>query len=472
MAVKRSRRELLKAGAAATAASLGCAAFPASAALEPLDDAQAAMASTAAGGIFDVAVVGAGVAGFTAARTLMRGGLRVIVLEARNRTGGRTFSDSRTFPGVAFDYGAQWFHQATMNPLLFMAMNDGFPVVEDPHNLIGYDGQTRASDEQMAAFDLMFAAITLGISQAGQAASQGADDISAAEATQDLSGAPLYQLASAIFGPTGAGRELPFLSTLDQYMTLTGGDGDYLIRSGMGDFVRRVLGDGVPVKVGTPVTAINWGGSVVELTTPRGTVRARRVVVSAPVGVLAAGNILFTPALPIEYLQAFEQLPMGNLEKVFLGFARNVFPLSLPVNASVFPFVDQAHVPLCLAPFWRRDFAVCFIGGEQARELVTAGPAAMVDFALETLAGMFGSTIRRTRSRAVTTSWFTDPWSLGSYTAALPGGFPARSQLSGPVDQKIYFAGEGCSLGAHSTVRGAFESGFQAAVEILALQSH
>jgi len=89
METTRTCRELLQAGVAATAGSLGVATLPAAAAaLEPLDSAQAALGSTAIGGSFDVAVVGAGTAGFTAARTLIRRGLRVIVLEARNRTGG------------------------------------------------------------------------------------------------------------------------------------------------------------------------------------------------------------------------------------------------------------------------------------------------------------------------------------------------------------------------------------------------
>lgn len=459
-----TRRDLLKAGAAGLGALGFGKADAATLAAGPL------VRAGAIGGTFDVAVVGAGAAGLTAARTLMRRGRRVIVLEARPRTGGRAASDARSFPGVVIDHGAQWFHQAPANPLLYTAVSLGFPVLPDPHPLFGFEGSSPISEAQREAFIAMLDAVEDATVAAGFAASRGGPDPSAAEATQALAGQPLYALAAAFAGPIIAGREFPFLSSLDQYTALAVGEGDYLIRSGMGDFVQRVLGQGVSVHTQMPVTAIDWSGELVELATPRGTVRARQVVVTVPVGVLAAGRIGFTPELPPEYDEAFAQLPMANLEKIFLGFSRPVFPPSLPPNATVFPFVDQEHVPFFIAPFWRPDLALCFVGGEQARALVSAGRAAMVDFALETLAGIFGSSLRAAANRAVTTQWFTDPWSLGSYTAALPGGYPAREQLARPVAEKVFFAGEACSPTSQSTVLGAFQSGFRTAIEILAPQ--
>lgn len=200
--------------------------------------------------------------------------------------------------------------------------------------------------------------------------------------------------------------------------------------------------------------------------------RARTAIVTVPLGVLAAGGIQFSPALPAATLEAIAALPMGNLEKIALGFSKDVFPPPFELNTGVFPFVNQPQASLTLAAVWRRDYAICFLSGPQARALVTQGRTAMIQFAVEVLDGMFGSVIPQSLQRAVTTSWFTDPYSLGSYTYAVPGGVPARTQLSQPVEDKIFFAGEACSVSSHSTVLGAFQSGFQAAIKILALLGH
>jgi monoamine oxidase len=456
-----TRRDLLKAGiAAAAAATVGGGVLGRTAA--------EAAGGSAIRGTYDVAVVGAGTAGLTAARTLMRRGLRVIVLEARKRTGGRTFSDALTFPGVVFDYGAQYFHQGTSNPLLYIAMNLGYDVVPDPHRMQGYDGTTPVSAERMQELQGLQALMVASVDAAGQAASLGAPDISAGEATAPLSGAELYPLATGIVSiPPGAPPDL--VSALDLYNELHYGEEDYLIRSGMGAFVLEVLGKDVPVHRRTPVSRITRGTDGVELVTPRGTVRARTAIVTVPLGVLAAGGIEFSPALPAATLEAIAALPMGNVEKIALGFSKDVFPPPFELNTGVFPFVNQPQIPLTLAALWRRDYAICFVAGAQARDLVTAGKPAMVDFAVETLQGMFGSVIGQSLERSVASSWFTDPYSLGSYTYAVPGGVPARTALSQPVEDTIFFAGEACSVGSHSTVLGAFQSGFQAAIKILAL---
>jgi glycine/D-amino acid oxidase-like deaminating enzyme len=203
-----TRRELLKAGmAAAATAAVGGGTLGRT-------EAEASWVPPTIGGTYDVAVVGAGTAGFTAARTLMRRGLRVIVLEARKRTGGRTLSDSLTFPGVVFDYGAQYFHQGTSNPLLYIAMNMGYDVVSDQHRLQGYDGTTPVSAARMQELQILQGLMLASVDAAGQAASVGAPDVSAGTATAALSGAELYPLATGIVSiPPGAPPDL--VSTLD-----------------------------------------------------------------------------------------------------------------------------------------------------------------------------------------------------------------------------------------------------------------
>jgi monoamine oxidase len=467
MQTPTTRRDLLKAGIAASAviAGGGMTRGIAAAAGPPIPIKPPA-------GSFDAIVVGAGVSGLTVARTLMRSGLNVAVLEARSRIGGRTLTDASTFRGLAFDVGAQWFHQAQRNPLLFTAIDKGYPVVRDPHRQIGFDGTTRVSDAQMQHLQLLQALMVDSVQTVGQLITQGAPDVTAAAATAALAGDPLYPLARGILENAPA-RSFDEISTLDLYNEFIAGEGDYLIRSGMGDFVQRELGAGVPVQTGAPVTGIAWGPGGVMVTTPMGTFPARVVIVTVPVGVLAANAITFTPALPAAYTNAFAALPMGNLEKIALGFATNVFPPEIPLATSVFQFDSTPPVTVGLAPFWQRDYGVVLVSGQVARDLVPQGQAAMVNFALDFLVETYGTQVRDAfRGQAVASSWFTDPWARGSYSSAVPGGVPARTQLTRPLDGRIFFAGEAASTSAHSTVRGAFEAGFQAAIDVLAEFAH
>jgi monoamine oxidase len=113
---------------------------------------------------------------------------------------------------------------------------------------------------------------------------------------------------------------------------------------------------------------------------------------------------------------------------------------------------------------------VCIFAAELARDLAVAGRHTMIDYAPHMLEGMFGGDFSRRLRRARTSSWTTDPFSRGSYSWALPGHVPAREQLNAPVDDRIFFAGEAVSVNFHSTVLGVYLTGFQAAIQILALQ--
>src|SRR5581483_10465015 len=144
---------------------------------------------------------------------------------------------------------------------------------------------------------------------------------------------PWYDWAAA---PTvnEAGAPLSELSALDLWLLASGdappgGDPDhFLIRSGMGNYISS-LGEDLPVELDTPVTSIDWGGSGgVILATPAGTVRAKAVIVTVPMGVLASEQIAFSPGLPSVYLATFDQLPMSAVEKTWLRFSERVFDVT------------------------------------------------------------------------------------------------------------------------------------------------
>jgi monoamine oxidase len=113
---------------------------------------------------------------------------------------------------------------------------------------------------------------------------------------------------------------------------------------------------------------------------------------------------------------------------------------------------------------------LAFVGGDLARELERAGEAAAGAFALEPLLEIFGSSLKSHLRGVRQTRWGGDPFALGSYAAARPGGARMRAVLAQTVADRLLFAGEACAAGGWAaTVAGAHLSGQRAAREALAL---
>jgi monoamine oxidase len=285
-------------------------------------------------GPFDVAIVGCGAAGLGAAGALRATGKNIMVLEAADHIGGRTFCDNTSFP-APFDFGGQWFHMVTRpslrgglgsnNPLYDIAKSRGLAVPSDlgcrvfmptspPQNVLG--------SALPVTLGLMAAA---GLWAGGKAALFSHDpthDISLAVATASLAGHARYdQCWGALI--TEHGAELDRVSCLDVFnlaMTatlpvITPSWDNHLIPSGMGNFI-ATFAEGVPVTLNTPVRSIAWGGKDgVTLDTPAGAVQARAAIVTVSVGVLSSGALAFNPSLPSEHQRALAGLEMGQTAK-------------------------------------------------------------------------------------------------------------------------------------------------------------
>jgi monoamine oxidase len=122
---------------------------------------------------------------------------------------------------------------------------------------------------------------------------------------------------------------------------------------------------------------------------------------------------------------------------------------------------------MLVRPFGR-NLVVGHCGGPLARELEAAGPAAMAELALDQLAEMFGSAVRRHVTATASTAWGADPWIGGGYSVCRPGRADARLRLSQPVHDRVLLAGEACPLDTFGTVNGAHDSGVAAARRIAA----
>jgi monoamine oxidase len=137
-------------------------------------------------------------------------------------------------------------------------------------------------------------------------------------------------------------------------------------------------------------------------------------------------------------------------------FDRDVFGPDCPRGAALL-LPGEEPIGFSLRPFGQ-NMAVAMTGGRHALWLERAGVAAAVDFAKEKLAKVFGSSIRSHVTRHIVTAWGGDPWTRGSYSAALPGQGRQRAELARPIDNRLFFAGEATSTEFHATAHGAYLS--------------
>jgi monoamine oxidase len=420
---------------------------------------------------YDVIVVGSGMAGLAAASTLHSDGLNVLVLEGRNRIGGRTYTDTSAFD-VPVDLGAQWFHQTPSNPLVPYARAHRYKLIHqsDP---VFYDGTQEVSDpKKLAPLYGMILAQYTAIDAAGSAASRGlSPDKSAWQATKALRDPvklPWYDTGEATFGPDENGILYQTLSSEDQWHWDEEQEGNTLIKGGMGAFVSS-FAQGLTIKLSTPVTAIRRSGSgPVQAVTAQGVFQARAVIVTTPMGGLQAGLVAFDPPLPRAYLDAIANLRMGTFEKIFVGFSSKVFG-DMPSNSWIYPYEDRLDLPILQAPLWGGNVGLCIVGADLAFELRKAGTGAMIKYALEQLAQHFDGGIKSFRKfyrNGLASNWLYDRWTRGSYSNALPGHVAARKQLAVPVDETLFFAGEALSINHFGSMCGAYESALVAADQV------
>ncbi len=409
----------------------------------------------------DVIVTGAGGAGLTAAKELLKSGHTVLVLEARDRIGGRAFTDSSL--GPPWDRGCSWLHAPDANPWVAYAREQGFEPTVDQSPSHVYRGTHRMSGAEMAGLRAVSERIEHELDAAGR---RGLDVPAEAALTQATLADAWYPMAMAEM-TSWEGIEPANFSLLDQHQFLFAGD-DMLVARGYGALLAHYARD-LPVRLRTPVSRIRWDARGVTAETPAGALSARVAVVALPSSVIAAGPVIFSPHLPVPVLQAHHDLPLGLMNKVALRFKRNVFPSERNEHWRLRR--DDGRGMSYQTRIAASHVCVAAAAGRLAYELEAAGEAAAIEHALGELVQMLGNDIRRHFDRGAATAWSSDPYARGSYSHCLPGRFGARALLTGSVGGRIVFAGEHTEQTAYGTLHGAHLSGLRAAREARRLLS-
>ena len=427
----------------------------------------------------DVIVVGAGAAGLAATRRLVRCGARVLLLEARDRTGGRILRRPVNDLPVPVELGAEFIHGPAPETRALIDETGGVAIDT------GGESWRRRGDALEPDPDDFLASAALFDRARFLSHDRSVDEylrrFEASAATRDAAGAarafvegfeaadPAVASVSAIAQEWASGVDSTSARPLHGYAPI------------VARLERDVLAGGAEIALRTAVRVIRWRRGAVSVEAAdevgaRRSVAAAAAIVTVPVGILRcegdARTIRFEPELPPAKRRALQGLEMGHAVKVALWF-RSAFWERIGgarYRDAAF-FRGEGAFPA----YWtqlpvRSRLVVAWAGGPRALALRGSSESQLIARARDE----FGATIgepalaRDELAGGAMHDWSADPCSYGAYSYVAVGGGDARASLAAPLDQTLFFAGEATSTdGQGGTVNGALKTGERAAIEAM-----
>lgn len=416
-----------------------------------------------------VVVIGAGLAGLSVARQLRDLGWPVVVLEARDRLGGRVHT-SRQWSGWPMDLGASWIHGLQGNPLTALAREAGARMVETSY------GASLSLDAGGRAFEPDEASAQAWLDRALKAAGRRDRDQSVQAALEAL---PQWPQASpkqraAVLHHINATLEQEYGGAADELSAWYGtdsaefGGGDALFPGGFDQLVVHAA-RGLEVRLSAPVASVAPG----RVTLADGRVlRASHTVVTVPLGVLKSGGIRFEQALHPARTQAIKTLSMGLLNKCWLRFDQVHWPDDVDWIEWQGPQVGRWGQWVSLANRLKAPVLLGFHAAHAARALEGLSDRETAASAREALRAMFGSRFPAPQAVQIT-RWGQDPWAMGSYSFNAVGSSRKTRQALGGADWDgaLWFAGEATEPTRFGTAHGAWMSGLRVAQALAQAQT-
>jgi monoamine oxidase len=418
-----------------------------------------------------VLIAGAGMAGLVAARTLAEAGLKVTIVEARDRVGGRIYT-LRDGP-VAMEMGAEFVHGSPPEFWNLLHEAGAAPVFDSGESVCQVNGALETCGEN-GAWELL-------------GRMQGEPDLTFSEwlAQQSASPEAARRATSYIEGFNAADARrigTAALARQNEAEDAAGGADGYFLPEGydrLTDFLRgRCEAAGAEILLGTRVESIRWeAGRVIA----HGTAGNSKIsfesdacVVTIPLGVLQAGGVAIDP-MPPRTRQAIDALAMGSARRLVCHFDEPFWESRFPRMGFLFLEPGDASDPADIRTWWTKypvqmPLLVGWVGGPRAA-LPIPDREAHARAALGRLAAAFamnpGELWARLRNWHLH-DWQTDPYSLGAYSYAPKGALHASNVLAESLEDTLLFAGEHTDVTGHwGTVHAAMRSGLRAAGQIL-----
>ena len=430
---------------------------------------------------FDTVVVGAGVAGLVAARLLAAAGRTVVVLEARDRVGGRVSTERRD--GLVTDLGASWVHGVMDSAVAAAAEAFGMRTVEftvggyqpdsRPITYYGPDGEhlsdadARGFAEDVHALD----ATLLGVVAESAPDASYRDVTEAALALQAWDTERVQRVREYLEHRSeeqyGAAIEDLAAHGLDDDAI----DGDEVVFPDGYDVLPRRLSEGLDVRLEHVVTSVRWSADGVEVAAqgPTGglVLHAGSAVVTVPVGVLQSEAFTIDPPLPEPVAGALSRLRMNAFEKVFLRFERRFWDEDVYAVRQQGPESRRWHSWYDLTSAHGSPTLLTFAAGPTAVEIRGWEDSRVVESILEQLRRLYGERVEQPTEVHIT-RWHEDPFTRGSYAYMTVGSTTEdHDALATPVGGVLHLAGEATWTDDPATVSAALHSGHRAAERVL-----
>ncbi len=435
--------------------------------------------AAATGAVERVIVIGAGMAGLTAANALTAAGVETVVLEARDRIGGRLHTVD--VGGSPIDMGGSWIHTPIGNPLRDFASQA--EVACRPGNFL----------DDMSIFDLAEQRL-LTDAEYDEVVGHMLEGFPAAQPELSARLGPQASLADAVelylneagLEPGQARRlysalkffnEADTTGFLEQQPAVTNAevidyDGDYLGDMPVGGlgWVTAAMASDVDVRLNTPVTAVMIAPEGVSVTTADGSVyEGSHAIVTLPLGVLKHRDVEFSPPLESERLASIDRLGFGRFEKIALRFQRPFWRDAGITHVSVFPRDREGS---SVALFGMDAFGcgptlVAFVFRSAIERFDQSSPEETAAWVLELMSEVTGAPCPEPDVVAVS-SWGADPYTRGAYTALALGSSSADIRtLAEPAHGRLLFAGEGTTVTRMGYADGAMSTGVREAKRLL-----
>lgn len=414
-----------------------------------------------------VIIIGAGVAGLAAGAKLQETGLQnITVLEASFEMGGRV----RTIPdwGFPMDLGASWIHGASRaNPLDDLAESAGMTTVKtDDESVKIYDSDgSEYSDNTISDYESQYKDLIKDVINGGskdKSVRQRVEEVSPSALQDRLM---LYQLSAYEEFDYGADinqLNSKFFQEDDKFRGK-----DQFVVNGY-DRLPRLLAKKLNVLLGQKVTAIDYSGAEIRVETAGGMeFFADEVIIAIPLGVLKSGNVTITPALPATHSEPISRMEMGVTNKVALKFDAPFWDTNLQYIGFTPSEKGKYNYFLNYRKFSPYNVLLTFAFGDFGRAMESHSDAQVQADVMAHLRAIYGSSIPDP-TEIIRTAWGSNPLFMGAYTPAVVGMEGDEfTQLSQPIDNRVYLAGEHCSQDYRGTVHGALLSGQAAAEKII-----
>ena len=412
----------------------------------------------------EVIIVGAGIAGISAAKILDKNNISNIVIEANNQLGGRARKAKNSF-GSWFDLGCSYLHEGEINPLTSIAESLKVPINYENGDIFSIEKTKylRRNKPFRSKKNHLFKKSHDKFLKNLNFYKYKVEDSSLSSCLNIRD--PYYPILFDYL--TGLnGIEANLVSAVD-FASVNDGK-DFIIESGLANLIDK-WAKGINSILNTPVTQINWEKDYIEIYTQSKKYICKSVLLTVSNGILQNEDITFIPQLPNDKIQAIHNLPMGILNKIGVLFKRGTFKendIGWYVALTDTNDNDKSQIISFEIRKREKEHMIFFFGGEKGLD-VENFPDKYYKIITSFIKNQFGNLIGNNIKEIIHTSWGKDPFTKGSYSFALPGHSSERELLKKSLEKKVYFAGEATIKSYYGTCHGAYISGVNAANAII-----